>query len=79
MALIIKICGLRDVDSVETAISAGADMVGLVRFKPSPRHLLLEEAARLATYARGRAQSVLVTVNMPRDELLETVAAINPD
>jgi phosphoribosylanthranilate isomerase len=79
MALIIKICGLKDLDSVETAISAGADMVGIVFFLPSPRHVPLKEAARLATRARGRAQSVLVTVNMARDELLETVAAISPE
>ncbi|MGE5506739.1 MAG: phosphoribosylanthranilate isomerase, partial [Actinomycetota bacterium] len=47
----VKICGVTDDDAMEAVIDAGADMVGLVFFPPSPRHLAPERAAELVELA----------------------------
>ena len=44
----IKICGLRDVATLEAAVAAGAAYVGLVFFEKSPRNVTIEQAATLA-------------------------------
>ncbi|MEP4869406.1 MAG: N-(5'-phosphoribosyl)anthranilate isomerase, partial [Alphaproteobacteria bacterium] len=35
----VKICGLKTADAVDAAVTAGADLVGFVFFKKSPRHV----------------------------------------
>lgn len=75
----VKICGLRTAEALEAAIAAGADYVGLVIFPPSPRHVDIEEAARLAEAARGRTAVVALTVD-PDDVLLDRIAQeVRPD
>jgi phosphoribosylanthranilate isomerase len=44
----IKVCGLRDRDTVLKTIEAGADAIGLVFYPPSPRHVSLDVAAQLS-------------------------------
>jgi phosphoribosylanthranilate isomerase len=39
MGLLVKICGLKTPEALDTALAAGADMVGFVFFAPSPRHI----------------------------------------
>src|SRR5690606_10723320 len=56
------------------ALKAGADMVGLVFFPPSPRSVSLAEGATLAARARGRARVVALTVDAD-DALLDGIAA----
>lgn len=76
---LVKICGLSTSESLEWAISAGADLVGFVHFARSPRHLAIESAASLARQVAGRAKTVVLTVNA-EDELLDhLVTAITPD
>ena len=53
---IVKICGLTGPEALDAALAAGADMVGLVRFERSPRHLALEAGRALSLRARGKAQ-----------------------
>lgn len=79
MKLIVKICGLTTEEALDAAIAAGAEMVGFNFFPPSPRYLTLERAAALATRARGRAEIVAVTVDMPDRGIEEIVAAVRPD
>lgn len=75
----IKICGLSEPETLESALTAGADMIGLVSFPKSPRHVDVEAMAQLAEQARGRAQIVILTVNAD-DELLATLnKAVHPD
>ena len=45
MSLIVKICGLSTPETVEAALRAGADMIGLNFFPPSPRYVAPERAA----------------------------------
>lgn len=75
----IKICGIKDLAAMDAALGAGADLVGLVFFPPSPRSISLEEGAALAARARGRAQVVALTVDAD-DALLEGIARkVGPD
>lgn len=75
----IKICGLSKPDTLEAALAAGADMIGLVSFPKSPRHVDLDAMTQLAEQARGRAQIVILTVNAD-DELLASLNnAVHPD
>ena len=47
----IKICGLSTTESLEAALSAGADAAGFVFFPPSPRAVAAEQASALARRA----------------------------
>ena len=59
-APLVKICGLTREADVDTAIAAGADLVGFVVVADSPRGVTLERARELAAHAAGRAQTVAV-------------------
>lgn len=79
MALEIKICGLSTPETLDAALSAGADMVGLVFFPRSPRHVGPSVAAALAAQARGKAQIVALTVDADDGMLDAIVAGVAPD
>jgi len=79
MSVKVKICGITDEEMLEVAIEAGADFIGLVLFPPSPRHLEIERAARLAALARGRSAIVALTVDAD-DALIDAIAChVRPD
>jgi phosphoribosylanthranilate isomerase len=79
MSLIVKICGLSTPDTIDAALRAGADMVGLVFFPPSPRFVTLERAAPLAERVRGQAAVTVLTVDMDEDGIAAIVTAVRPD
>ncbi|MCB4767486.1 phosphoribosylanthranilate isomerase [Ancylobacter sp. Lp-2] len=91
MAIEIKICGLKTPEALDAALAAGADMVGLVFFPKSPRHVALADAAALAERARGRAAAPMhgqarsrvrvaaLTVDGGDAELDAIVAAVRPN
>ncbi|HVI27847.1 phosphoribosylanthranilate isomerase [Hansschlegelia sp.] len=79
MSLEIKICGLSEPRTLDAALDAGADLVGLVSFPKSPRHVSVEQAATLAAQARGRARVALLTVDAEDDLIAELVAATMAD
>jgi len=68
----VKICGLSTADTMQAALDAGADFVGLMFYPKSPRNVSLEQAAPLATQARGRAKIVAVVVDAD-DALLKSI------
>jgi phosphoribosylanthranilate isomerase len=76
--LIVKICGIKTLDLLETTITAGADMVGFMHFQRSPRHVSIEDLATLISAARGRIESCVVLVN-PDNSCVAEVAALGPD
>ena len=79
MAVEVKICGLSTPETVDAAVAAGADLVGLVFFPRSPRNVTLPQAAALADRARGRAKIVTLVVDAD-DALLSSIAAeVAPD
>ncbi|PKR88501.1 phosphoribosylanthranilate isomerase [Pleomorphomonas diazotrophica] len=75
----VKICGLSTSESLEWALSAGADLVGFVHFPKSPRHISAEVAATLARQVGNRAKTVVLTVDADDDLLDHLVATIAPD
>jgi len=79
VTLLVKICGLSTPETLDAALSAGADMVGFVFFARSPRHLSLERGAALAKQVAGRAEVVALTVDMNEEDLDALVQAVHPD
>ena len=76
---LVKICGLSTPETLDAALAAGADQIGLVFFPKSPRHVSLDGARALAAQARGRAEIVALTVDAKDAELDIIVEAIRPD
>lgn len=79
MSLLVKICGLSTRETLETALDAGADMVGFVFFPPSPRHLSLELGRDLGRQVKARALKVALTVDADDTTLDNIMAALSPD
>ncbi|HFB98330.1 MAG TPA: phosphoribosylanthranilate isomerase [Bryobacterales bacterium] len=75
----VKICGIRDEETLEAVIDAGADFFGLVFFPRSPRHVDMDTAARLAARARGRISIVALTVDADDSLLREIARKVRPD
>ncbi len=79
MSLLVKICGLSTRETLQTALDAGADMVGFVFFPPSPRHVSLEAARDLARQVKGRALKVALAVDADDATLDNVMDALSPD
>src|SRR5262249_44656628 len=79
MPLLVKICGLSTPAALDTALDAGADMVGFVFFPPSPRNIGLEQARTLEQRVQGRAKKVALTVDATDEQLALIVEALRPD
>ncbi len=75
----VKICGLKTPATMQAALDAGADYVGLVFFERSPRNVSIELAAELADLASGRAKVVVLLVD-PGDGMVDRIMPyIAPD
>ncbi|MEI7743475.1 MAG: tryptophan synthase subunit beta [Chloroflexota bacterium] len=82
----VKICGVTDAAGILAATRAGAESIGLNFAPGTPRALSIEEGVELARLARAAASStgarpeiVIVTANLPADELALVIAAVDPD
>ena len=67
-----KICGLKDPDALEVAVTGGARYVGFMFFPRSPRDIKPGEAAGLVARLPDRVTPVGVMVD-PSDELIDAV------
>ena len=65
----IKICGLRDPAHARLAAGEGADAIGLVFHKPSPRYIEAREAAKLAAVLPPFVSAVGLFVNLPAEQV----------
>lgn len=79
MSLLVKICGLSTRETLETALDAGANMVGFVFFPPSPRHVSLETGRDLGRQVQRRALKVALTVDADDATLGNIMDALSPD
>ncbi len=75
----IKICGLTRAEDMRAAIDAGADAVGLVFYRPSPRYVEATQAARLAAIAPPFVTRVGLFVNAEPAFVRQTLADVPLD
>ena len=75
----IKICGLSTPETVDAAVDAGATHIGLVHYEPSPRHVSLEQAARLRARVPTEVKVVLLLVSMDALPTARALDAVKPD
>ncbi len=79
MPVDVKICGLKTAATLNAALAAGVNYVGLVFYAPSPRNIDVTDAIALADLARGKARIVALFVD-PDDALLnDVIASVQPD
>ena len=69
----IKICGLTNLDDACAAIDFGADALGFVFFKESPRNISPAKAAAIIARLPVFTTTVGVFVNEPKEEILKIV------
>lgn len=75
----IKICGLSTPEAIDAAVKARATHIGLVHYEPSPRHVTLEQAARLRVRVPSEVKVVLLLVNEQPLPTLRAIEAVKPD
>ena len=69
----IKVCGLTRLADAEAAVMHGADALGLIFWKPSPRYIDPLAARPLVSCAGPFVATVGVFVNPTRDEVLRAI------
>src|SRR5262245_28131184 len=74
MSVKVKICGITSVVDAKVAAEAGADMIGLMFYDKSPRHISIEKAAEIARGISPFVARVGVFVN-PSEELVTRAIA----
>ncbi|MEY4538229.1 MAG: hypothetical protein RL171_2380 [Pseudomonadota bacterium] len=70
----IKICGLTREEDVDAAVAAGADAIGFVLYKASPRYVSPERAAELSRRLPPFVTPVLLFVNENTTNIIATQA-----
>lgn len=71
----VKICGLTDPDNALACAQAGADIIGLVFYPKSPRHVTHPQARAVVEALPKHVPAWGVFVNEPLETILETVNA----
>ncbi len=75
MALEVKICGINSFAAARAAADGGADLVGLVFYPPSPRHMTMAEAAEIAAAIPEEHISKVGVLVDPEDRMIEDILA----
>ena len=72
MSTTVKICGVNSPEVLAASLHAGADMIGLVFYEPSPRFVGLDTARNFARHCKDRAEVIALTVDAP-DATIEAI------
>ena len=75
----IKICGINNKISMNTAIKCKVDYVGLVFYPNSPRNISINLSRELLQYRNKNTKIVALTVNPNDDFLFEIKKKVKPD
>ena len=75
----IKVCGINDEISMQTAINLKVDYIGLVFYKSSPRNISIKQTRKLLQLRNNVSKIVALTVNPDDDFLFEIQKNIKPD
>lgn len=73
MSIKVKICGITRPEDAEAAVDAGADLLGLVFYDESPRHVTLETAAAISRVIPPHILRVGLFVNPAPEQVEETI------
>jgi phosphoribosylanthranilate isomerase len=77
---LVKICGIREVEHALVAVEAGADMLGLVFYRPSPRYVTIEQARAVReAVSNGRVKLVGLFVNETTERMNDVAAEVGLD
>jgi phosphoribosylanthranilate isomerase len=74
-----KICGITSIEVLDAAIEGGARFVGFVTYPKSLRYLNWDKYAAFMAHARGRVETVLVTVNADDAHFTTAMMRAQPD
>ncbi|PPF46162.1 phosphoribosylanthranilate isomerase [Pseudoclavibacter sp. AY1F1] len=72
----VKVCGLDSVESAAVAVESGADAIGIVMSRTSPRRRTADEAAEIFRSVPVSVDRVLVVHDMPATAAAEIAAAV---
>jgi phosphoribosylanthranilate isomerase len=75
----VKICGIKDAGNARVAADAGADAIGLVFYRASPRYVTPEAAAAIAASLPPYVMVVGLFVDSPREEVQHILSAVPLD
>jgi len=73
MSVKVKICGITSVADGLAAVEAGADMIGLMFYEQSPRHITLPQAVEISRALSPYVMRVGVFVNPEADMVLRAI------
>jgi phosphoribosylanthranilate isomerase len=75
----VKICGLTTSDAVKSAVKYGADYLGFVFYRPSPRYVDPKLAHKLTSKLPKNVKKVAVVVDVSPAELASIIKVFRPD
>ena len=75
----IKVCGINDEISMQTAINCEVNYIGFVFYQPSPRSISLDHSRKLLRLRNNISKIVALTVNPNDDFLFEIKKSVQPD
>jgi len=76
---LVKICGLREAQHVETAVAAGATHLGFVFFPKSPRNVDVDEAVAISSRLASETERVALLVDPDDAFLAKVMSDFEPD
>ena len=79
MKTLIKICGLSNQESVDVAVQSGADLLGFVFVKASPRCISPEQARQLSEFIPEQVKTTAVMLHPSDTEVQEVFDMFQPD
>lgn len=72
MSNLVKICGIKTPEFVDICAKAGADFIGFVSIKKSPRYIDIATIGKLIDHAQPtKMERVVLTINPTYDEMWE--------
>jgi phosphoribosylanthranilate isomerase len=75
----VKICGITRVEDALNAVAHGADAIGLVFYKPSPRNVEIEQAIEIANKIPAFVTVVALFVNAEPDFVRKVISEVKLD
>ncbi len=75
----VKICGLTSVEDALFAVNCGADAIGLVFYKPSPRHVSIDQAWLIAESMPAFVTKTALFVNPDVEYVKEVLRTVKID